>query len=372
MSVENTTTKVEATGNGSATVFSFSPIVLFEPRSADGGTHDLEVTLVTIATEAETVLSEGTGSSNYSVSVASYPGTGSITYPATGGSPIASTHKLVIKRKLRLKQYEDLNNQGGYFADTQEEMHDRHRMVDLQQQEELDRAVKVPIGRKTHPADLLAEIEADAATASAAATTATTQAGIATTQAGIATAAAANLPNATTAGANKYIKSNSGGTGWDYSSSIVGTDVDAATASARGSVELATPAEAQTGTDTARAVTPEGLKATVSQIPINSQNGAGYTAVLADAGKAIMKAAADTSARTYTIPANASVAYEIGACLTFINEAASGNVTIAITSDTLVLSPAGTTGSRTLAPNGMATAIKVTATKWLISGTGLT
>jgi hypothetical protein len=32
----------------------------------------------------------------------------------------------------------------------------------------------------------------------------------------------------------------------------------------------------------------------------------------------------------------------------------------------------GSTGSRTLAANGIATAVKVTSTEWLISGTGLT
>jgi hypothetical protein len=36
------------------------------------------------------------------------------------------------------------------------------------------------------------------------------------------------------------------------------------------------------------------------------------------------------------------------------------------------LSPEGTTGSRTLAANGSATCIKLTATEWLISGSGLT
>jgi hypothetical protein len=36
------------------------------------------------------------------------------------------------------------------------------------------------------------------------------------------------------------------------------------------------------------------------------------------------------------------------------------------------LAGAGTTGSRTLAANGVATAVKVTTTEWLISGTGLT
>jgi hypothetical protein len=47
-------------------------------------------------------------------------------------------------------------------------------------------------------------------------------------------------------------------------------------------------------------------------------------------------------------------------------------VTIAITSDTLVLAGAWTTGSRTLAANGVATAIKITSTRRIISGTNLT
>jgi hypothetical protein len=38
----------------------------------------------------------------------------------------------------------------------------------------------------------------------------------------------------------------------------------------------------------------------------------------------------------------------------------------------MVLSPGGTTGSRTLAQFGRATASKVTATRWVISGSGLT
>jgi hypothetical protein len=106
-------------------------------------------------------------------------------------------------------------------------------------------------------------------------------------------------------------------------------------------------------------------------IPQNSQSTA-YTAVLDDSGKQIFHPSADTTARTFTIPANSSVAYPIGTALTFINQNGAGVVTIAITTDTMRLSPAGTTGSRTLAANGSATAIKVTATEWLISGSGLT
>lgn len=105
-------------------------------------------------------------------------------------------------------------------------------------------------------------------------------------------------------------------------------------------------------------------------IPQNSQSAA-YTLVLADAGKHIFHPVGDNNARTFTIPANSSVAFPIGTAITFINMAAA-NVTIAITTDTLTLSSAGTTGSRTLATNGSATCIKITSTQWLISGSGLT
>lgn len=107
-------------------------------------------------------------------------------------------------------------------------------------------------------------------------------------------------------------------------------------------------------------------------IPQNSQSAA-YTLVLADAGKHILHPAADTTARTYTIPSNASVPYPIGTAITFINQNGTGGiVTIAITTDTMRLAGAGTTGSRTLARNGIATALKITATEWIISGSGLT
>ena len=105
-------------------------------------------------------------------------------------------------------------------------------------------------------------------------------------------------------------------------------------------------------------------------IPQNSQS-ANYTLVLADSGDHIFHPVGDNNARTFTIPANSSVAFPIGTAVTFINMAAA-NVTIAITTDTLTLSPAGTSGSRTLAQYGSATAIKITSTQWLISGSGLT
>lgn len=106
-----------------------------------------------------------------------------------------------------------------------------------------------------------------------------------------------------------------------------------------------------------------------AQIRQNSKSTA-YTTVLTDGGKHIYHPSSDNNARTFTIDSNANVAYPIGTAITFINEI--NTVTIAITSDTLVLAGTGSTGSRTLAANGLATVIKVGTTRWYISGTGLT
>lgn len=103
----------------------------------------------------------------------------------------------------------------------------------------------------------------------------------------------------------------------------------------------------------------------------NSQSTA-YTLVLSDANKHILHPSADTTPRTFTIPANSSVAYPIGTAVTFVNQNGAGAITIAITSDTMRIAGAGTTGSRTLAANGIASALKITSTEWIISGTGLT
>lgn len=104
--------------------------------------------------------------------------------------------------------------------------------------------------------------------------------------------------------------------------------------------------------------------------PVNSQS-ATYTLVLADSGKTILHPSTDANARTFTIPANGSVAYATGTVLTFINMT-SQVVTIAITTDTMYLAGTGSTGSRSLAQYGIATAVKIDSTTWVISGNGLT
>jgi hypothetical protein len=93
------------------------------------------------------------------------------------------------------------------------------------------------------------------------------------------------------------------------------------------------------------------------------------TAILAThAGKHIYTT---VTGLTHTIPANSNVAFEIGTTITFVNPA-SVSLSIAITTDTLLLAGSGTTGTRTLGAYGMATVIKITSTSWMISGTNVT
>ena len=142
------------------------------------------------------------------------------------------------------------------------------------------------------------------------------------------------------------------------------TIADGKTLTASNSITLA-------GTDsTTMTFPPASASVGYLNVPINSQS-ANYTTVLADSGKAIFHPSTDANARTFTIDSNANVAYATGTVLTFINMTAAV-VTIAITTDTMYLAGTGTTGSRSLAQYGMATAIKMTTTTWIISGSGLT
>ena len=133
---------------------------------------------------------------------------------------------------------------------------------------------------------------------------------------------------------------------------------------------------ALTGYEIISSVTPSWLQAGNAtanigylNIPQNSQS-ANYTTVLADAGYHIFHPSSDANARTFTIDSNSNVPYPIGTAITFLNMSANA-LTIAISADTLYLSGTGSTGSRTLAQYGSATAIKMTTTSWMISGTGL-
>jgi hypothetical protein len=123
---------------------------------------------------------------------------------------------------------------------------------------------------------------------------------------------------------------------------------------------VGTPAE---GTNTT-AATGFGYKG------VPQSSGAGttgaYTITASDAGEHIYASAT----RTISIPANSSVPLAVGTTVVFI-AGTGATITISITTDTLYLAGSGATGTRTIAPFGLATAVKITSTSWIISGSGL-
>ena len=95
-----------------------------------------------------------------------------------------------------------------------------------------------------------------------------------------------------------------------------------------------------------------------------------YTFALTDGGGHIR--ITDTSFTTLTIPANGVVPFPIGTNITGVNDQGTASVSLAITTDTLVLAATGTTGTRTIAPWGMFTLLKVAANRWWVNGIGIT
>ena len=112
-----------------------------------------------------------------------------------------------------------------------------------------------------------------------------------------------------------------------------------------------------------------------ANVPQVIQNADFSAFTLNDMGKHYYHASA--TAHTYTVPAGI---FTIGATLMFVNRGA-GVLTIrcdpaptgspAPATESLLQSITGSTGSRALAAFGVATMVKITATDWIISGTGL-
>lgn len=142
MTVASTSNRVDYTGNGSTTVFSFS-FRIFEAADlvvTKADTNGVETTLVL--------------NTDYTV-------TGAGSY--TGGNVTLSTaltngHALTIQRVLDITQETDLRNQGQFFAETHEDVFDRMVMIGQQLQEQIDRAAKLPVTNTTDAEELTADI----------------------------------------------------------------------------------------------------------------------------------------------------------------------------------------------------------------------
>lgn len=117
--------------------------------------------------------------------------------------------------------------------------------------------------------------------------------------------------------------------------------------------------------DAATTVSDTGTIATNSAgfrgVPVLSKT-ASYTLGLTDNGKTV-----SITTGGVVVPANASIAFPIGAAVVVYNDSASPQ-TISITSDTMRQAGTANIGSRTLSAYGLATLVKVAATTWVISG----
>tara|TARA_R110000851_G_scaffold182721_1_gene331822 strand:+ start:5954 stop:7801 length:1848 start_codon:yes stop_codon:yes gene_type:complete len=136
MTLSSVPAKEIKNGNDATTVFSFTFVI--------NSAADMVVTH-TDALGVETIVTEGTGTNNYSISVAAYPGNGSVSYPAALGTELETGAKLTLARVVDLDQETDLQNQAQYKPETVEAAFDYSRMVDLQQQDQIDRSIKAPI-----------------------------------------------------------------------------------------------------------------------------------------------------------------------------------------------------------------------------------
>ena len=131
---------------------------------------------------------------------------------------------------------------------------------------------------------------------------------------------------------------------------------------------LGTPASANLANCTVDGTNKVGFRG-IPLVPASANT----TVTKSHAGGGLKHPSADTTARTFTTDSNANQSWIDGTAITYLNQNGAGVVTIAVTTDTMRLIGAGTTGNRTLGANGIATKIWDTATAtWYISGTVLT
>lgn len=138
MTVSTSTRVIRHPGNSFSDVFPFNFRI-------DEAEH-VHVILEEIATGNRTELAQ----TEYTITGLGSANGGSIQYPVSG-SPILDTHALIIYREVPLTQDLDITNQSGFFPNTVEQQLD-HTTFQIQQvNEEVSRAVRVPIGEESIP-----------------------------------------------------------------------------------------------------------------------------------------------------------------------------------------------------------------------------
>jgi len=170
MTISTEVSKNQYTGNAATTVFAYT----FKITDAS------HLGVYIADDNDERVLPDPVLNTDYTVSGVGDEGGGNVTYPISG-SPLPSGYKITINRESPLLQPTDLENQGGYFAEVQEDALDYLTMITQGLQEQLDRCPKVDISTGQTGEDYLIDIDdavADAEAAAAAAAASEAAAGV--------------------------------------------------------------------------------------------------------------------------------------------------------------------------------------------------
>jgi hypothetical protein len=172
----------------------------------------------------------------------------------------------------------------------------------------------------------------------------------------------------------KKLKVGDGTTAWtSLGYTVTDGDISGVTASTgltgggtSGTVTLSVDTNTIADLSSSQTLTNKTLTAPKVNLDFNAQAGTTYTFVLADNGKMIT--ANNSSAQTYTIPPNSSVAFPVGTQINVI-QIGSGQVTFAIGSGVTIVS----TGAASAAPKlraqySSATLIKRDTDLWYVVG----
>lgn len=147
MTVEVTTNKVQLPGDGSVFTFSSGTMEAFVAPDPT----EIEV-YVDDGSGNVTTYTEGTGSTNYSVTFTdptARKSTFTITLPADSGTALLATDTVTIKNTPPKTQATDLSNQGAYLAEAQEETFDRLVLTVQDIGENVDRSIRTNVTEQT-------------------------------------------------------------------------------------------------------------------------------------------------------------------------------------------------------------------------------
>lgn len=137
MTVASTTNRITYTGNGSVSSYAYTFRVFDEDhllvtvKSTDG----VETTLALTTDYTVTGVTDLTGGNVVLVNNSQ---------PWLTSGNLLTDYTLTIRRVVPLKQETDIRNQGDFFPESHEDEFDKLVMADQQQQDEIDRSVKLP------------------------------------------------------------------------------------------------------------------------------------------------------------------------------------------------------------------------------------